>query len=47
VKSDRDGPTEAIFELLRVEIETILRALPEHLQNALPDYLKEDSAAPA
>jgi hypothetical protein len=43
----RPGPIKAILELLWEELEAVARALPEHLQDELPDYLREDSPAPA
>jgi hypothetical protein len=45
---DKEGPTEAILELLRQELDEVMQALPEHLQEDLLERLEnEDSAAPA
>jgi hypothetical protein len=45
---EKEGPTEAILELLLAELEAVLEALPEDLKESFPKHLKnEDSAAPA
>jgi hypothetical protein len=45
---EREGPTEAILELLWAELEAVIQALPEDLKEGLPEHLKnEDSAARA
>jgi hypothetical protein len=47
VGPEKEGPTEAILELLRKELEAVIQALPEHVKELLPEHLREeDSAAP-
>jgi hypothetical protein len=38
-----DGPTDAIAKLLCDELKEILRALPEDLQESMPEQLKLDT----
>jgi hypothetical protein len=47
MKPEREGPKEAILELLREELEEIIRALPEHVKEDLADILRDDSTSPA
>jgi hypothetical protein len=41
--SSREAPIEAIVKLLSDELRAVIRALPEHLKDTVPEQLKLDT----